>query len=45
MQETVVSKGKSEKMRLKEAHESLSSNSREPVHEDRRLQIEELDEW
>ncbi|PPS13654.1 hypothetical protein GOBAR_AA06925 [Gossypium barbadense] len=32
-------------MSLKEAHESFSSNSRGPVHEDRRLQIEELDEW
>ncbi|PPR84518.1 hypothetical protein GOBAR_AA36193 [Gossypium barbadense] len=32
-------------MSLKEAHESFSSNSRRPVHEDRRLQIEELDEW
>ncbi|PPS10618.1 hypothetical protein GOBAR_AA10028 [Gossypium barbadense] len=45
MQETVVSKGKSEKMSLKKAHESLSSNNREPILEDRRLQIEELDEW
>ncbi|PPS16758.1 hypothetical protein GOBAR_AA03828 [Gossypium barbadense] len=34
-----------QKMSLKEAHESLSSNSREPIHEDQRLQIEELDEW
>ncbi|PPS09677.1 hypothetical protein GOBAR_AA10967 [Gossypium barbadense] len=34
-----------QKMSLKEAHESFSSNSREPVHEDWRLQIEELDEW
>ncbi|KAK5771250.1 hypothetical protein PVK06_047440 [Gossypium arboreum] len=34
-----------QKMSLKEAHESFSSNSRGPVHEDRRLQIEELDEW
>ncbi|PPS20404.1 hypothetical protein GOBAR_AA00183 [Gossypium barbadense] len=33
------------KMSLKEAHESFSSTSRGPVHEDRRLQIEELDEW
>ncbi|PPR97247.1 hypothetical protein GOBAR_AA23422 [Gossypium barbadense] len=32
-------------MSLKEAHESFSSNSRGPVHEDRRLQIEEVDEW
>ncbi|PPR96152.1 hypothetical protein GOBAR_AA24526 [Gossypium barbadense] len=32
-------------MSLKEAQESFSSNSRGPVHEDRRLQIEELDEW
>ncbi|PPS19567.1 hypothetical protein GOBAR_AA01020 [Gossypium barbadense] len=34
-----------QKMSLKEAHESFSSNSRGPVHEDRRLQIKELDEW
>ncbi|KAK5825388.1 hypothetical protein PVK06_020216 [Gossypium arboreum] len=34
-----------QKMNLKEAHESFSSNSRGPVHEDRRLQTEELDEW
>ncbi|PPS12188.1 hypothetical protein GOBAR_AA08452 [Gossypium barbadense] len=33
------------KMSLKEAHESFSSNSRGPVHEVRRLEIEELDEW
>ena len=32
-------------MSLKEAHESFSSSSREPFHGDRRLQIEELDEW
>ncbi|PPS19966.1 hypothetical protein GOBAR_AA00599 [Gossypium barbadense] len=32
-------------MSLKEAHESFLSNSRGPVHEDQRLQIEELDEW
>ncbi|PPS11300.1 hypothetical protein GOBAR_AA09341 [Gossypium barbadense] len=30
---------------LKEVHEPFSSNSRGPIHEDRRLQIEELDEW
>ncbi|PPS05566.1 hypothetical protein GOBAR_AA15081 [Gossypium barbadense] len=34
-----------QEMILKEAHESLSSNSRGPTHEERRLQIEELDEW
>ncbi|PPR95363.1 hypothetical protein GOBAR_AA25309 [Gossypium barbadense] len=34
-----------QKMSLKEAHELFSSNSREPVHEDQRLQIRELDEW
>ncbi|PPR94398.1 hypothetical protein GOBAR_AA26271 [Gossypium barbadense] len=34
-----------QKMSLKEAHESFSSNIRGPIHEDRRLQIEELDEW
>ncbi|PPR85091.1 hypothetical protein GOBAR_AA35600 [Gossypium barbadense] len=32
-------------MSLKEAHESFSSNSRGPTHEERRLQIDELDEW
>ncbi|PPS12715.1 hypothetical protein GOBAR_AA07926 [Gossypium barbadense] len=32
-------------MSLKEAHESFLSTSRGPVHEDRRLQIEEIDEW
>ncbi|PPS00319.1 hypothetical protein GOBAR_AA20350 [Gossypium barbadense] len=32
-------------MSLKEVHESFSSSSRGPIHEDRRLQIEELDEW
>ncbi|PPS16931.1 hypothetical protein GOBAR_AA03644 [Gossypium barbadense] len=32
-------------MSLKEVHEPFSSNSRGPIHEDRRLQIEELDEW
>ncbi|PPS06204.1 hypothetical protein GOBAR_AA14442 [Gossypium barbadense] len=32
-------------MSLKEAHESFSSNSRGLTHEERRLQIEELDEW
>ncbi|PPS17275.1 hypothetical protein GOBAR_AA03305 [Gossypium barbadense] len=34
-----------QEMSLKEAHESFSSNNRGPDHEDRRLQIEELDEW
>ncbi|KAK5842574.1 hypothetical protein PVK06_004947 [Gossypium arboreum] len=34
-----------QKMSLKEAHESFSSTSRGLVHEDRILQIEELDEW
>ncbi|PPS19628.1 hypothetical protein GOBAR_AA00948 [Gossypium barbadense] len=32
-------------MSLKVAHESFARNSRGPIHEDRRLQIEELDEW
>ncbi|PPS08698.1 hypothetical protein GOBAR_AA11946 [Gossypium barbadense] len=36
---------KLKEMSLKEAHESFSSISRGPIHEDRRLQIEELDEW
>ncbi|PPR86287.1 hypothetical protein GOBAR_AA34404 [Gossypium barbadense] len=34
-----------QKMSLKEAHKSFPGNSRGPVHEDRRLQIEELDGW
>ncbi|PPS16918.1 hypothetical protein GOBAR_AA03671 [Gossypium barbadense] len=33
------------KMSLKEVQEPFSSSSRGPIHEDRRLQIEELDEW
>ncbi|PPS01764.1 hypothetical protein GOBAR_AA18899 [Gossypium barbadense] len=32
-------------MSLKEVHEPFSSNSRGLIHEDQRLQIEELDEW
>ncbi|PPR80831.1 hypothetical protein GOBAR_AA39883 [Gossypium barbadense] len=32
-------------MSLKEVHESFPSSSRGPIHEDRRLQIKELDEW
>ncbi|PPS05990.1 hypothetical protein GOBAR_AA14655 [Gossypium barbadense] len=32
-------------MSLKEVHEPFSSNSRGPIHEERRLQIEVLDEW
>ncbi|PPS04252.1 hypothetical protein GOBAR_AA16409 [Gossypium barbadense] len=32
-------------MSLKEVHEPFSSNSRGLIHEERRLQIEELDEW
>ncbi|KAK5811590.1 hypothetical protein PVK06_026938 [Gossypium arboreum] len=34
-----------QEMSLKEAHESFSSNNRGPTHEERRLQIDELDEW
>ncbi|PPS08954.1 hypothetical protein GOBAR_AA11689 [Gossypium barbadense] len=30
---------------LKEVHEPLSNNSRGSIHEERRLQVEELDEW
>ncbi|PPR91340.1 hypothetical protein GOBAR_AA29343 [Gossypium barbadense] len=44
-QETVVSRGQGKEMSLKEVHEPFSSSSRGPIHEDRRLQIEELDEW
>ncbi|PPS03298.1 hypothetical protein GOBAR_AA17371 [Gossypium barbadense] len=32
-------------MSLNEVHERFSSNSRGPIHEDRRLLIEELDQW
>ncbi|PPS08781.1 hypothetical protein GOBAR_AA11858 [Gossypium barbadense] len=32
-------------MSLKEVHEPFSNNNRGPIQEDRRLQIEELDEW
>ncbi|PPS06708.1 hypothetical protein GOBAR_AA13938 [Gossypium barbadense] len=35
----------SHEMSLKETHDLFSSNSRGPTHEERRLQIEELDEW
>ncbi|PPS11016.1 hypothetical protein GOBAR_AA09625 [Gossypium barbadense] len=45
MQETVVSKGKSEKLSFKEVHEPCSRNDRAHIHEEQRLQIEELDEW
>ncbi|PPS16141.1 hypothetical protein GOBAR_AA04427 [Gossypium barbadense] len=45
MQETVVSKGKSKKLSFKEVHESCSRNDRGYIHEERRLRIEELDEW
>ncbi|PPS16984.1 hypothetical protein GOBAR_AA03595 [Gossypium barbadense] len=34
-----------QEMSLKEVHEPFSSNSRGTIHVDRRLQIEELDEW
>ncbi|PPS09239.1 hypothetical protein GOBAR_AA11403 [Gossypium barbadense] len=34
-----------QEMSLKEVHEPFLSNSRGPIHEDRRLQIKELDEW
>ncbi|PPS20243.1 hypothetical protein GOBAR_AA00369 [Gossypium barbadense] len=34
-----------QKISLKEVHEPLSNNSRGSIHEERRLQIEELDEW
>ncbi|PPR94267.1 hypothetical protein GOBAR_AA26403 [Gossypium barbadense] len=36
---------KLKEMSLKEVHEPFSSNGRGPIHEERRLQIEELDEW
>ncbi|PPS03659.1 hypothetical protein GOBAR_AA17002 [Gossypium barbadense] len=34
-----------QKISLKEVHEPFSSSSKGPIHEDRRLQIEKLDEW
>ncbi|KAG8496918.1 hypothetical protein CXB51_008149 [Gossypium anomalum] len=36
---------KLKEMSLKDVHEQCSSNNRGPIHEERRLQIEELDEW
>ncbi|PPS00291.1 hypothetical protein GOBAR_AA20372 [Gossypium barbadense] len=52
-QETEISKGNGEvdhneqklEMSLKEVHEPFLSNSRGPIHDERKLQIEELDEW
>ncbi|PPS03505.1 hypothetical protein GOBAR_AA17157 [Gossypium barbadense] len=49
----VVSKGKGEvvhsgqksETRSKSIHEPCSSNNKEPIYEEQRLQIEELDEW
>ncbi|PPR93092.1 hypothetical protein GOBAR_AA27579 [Gossypium barbadense] len=51
--EIEISKGKDKvsqndrnlEISLKEVHELFSSNSRGPIHEEQRLQIEELDEW
>ncbi|KAG8485620.1 hypothetical protein CXB51_018935 [Gossypium anomalum] len=34
-----------QKLSLKEVHEPCFNNNRGPIHEERRLQIEELDEW
>ncbi|PPR95772.1 hypothetical protein GOBAR_AA24895 [Gossypium barbadense] len=45
MQGIVVSKSKSEKLSFKEVHEPCSKNDRGHIHEERRLRIEELDEW
>ncbi|PPS08962.1 hypothetical protein GOBAR_AA11686 [Gossypium barbadense] len=44
-QATVVSRYQNEEMSLKEAQEPFSSNCGGPIHENRRLQVEELDEW
>ncbi|PPR93574.1 hypothetical protein GOBAR_AA27093 [Gossypium barbadense] len=44
-QEAVVSRDQGDEMSLKEVHEPFPNNRREPIHEDQRLQIEELDEW
>ncbi|PPS18481.1 hypothetical protein GOBAR_AA02091 [Gossypium barbadense] len=52
-QETVVSKGKGEvdhkdqkpETHLMNLHEPCSSNIKGPIYEERRLQIDELDEW
>ncbi|PPR97838.1 hypothetical protein GOBAR_AA22829 [Gossypium barbadense] len=43
--ESFASVAEAKEMSLKEVHEPFSSNSRGLIHEDRRLQIEELDEW
>ncbi|PPS19943.1 hypothetical protein GOBAR_AA00631 [Gossypium barbadense] len=45
MQETVVSKGESEKLSFKEVHDPCSRNDRGHIYEEQRLWIEELDEW
>ncbi|PPS08205.1 hypothetical protein GOBAR_AA12438 [Gossypium barbadense] len=47
-QETEINKGKCEvdhNKQKSEVHEPFSRNSRGPIHEERRLRIEELDEW
>ncbi|PPR98292.1 hypothetical protein GOBAR_AA22376 [Gossypium barbadense] len=52
-QEIVVSKGKGEvdhseqkpEIRSKSTHEPYSSNNKESIYKERRVQIEELDEW
>ncbi|PPS01544.1 hypothetical protein GOBAR_AA19117 [Gossypium barbadense] len=45
MQENVVSKGESEKLCFKEVHKPCFRNDRGHIHEEKRLRIEELDEW
>ncbi|PPS17730.1 hypothetical protein GOBAR_AA02829 [Gossypium barbadense] len=44
-QETVVNKERDEKLSFKEVYEPCSRNNREHINEERRLRIEELDEW
>ncbi|PPR84565.1 hypothetical protein GOBAR_AA36147 [Gossypium barbadense] len=43
--ETVVSKGKNEETITKNTYELCSNNNKGPIYEERRLQIEELNEW
>ncbi|PPR82728.1 hypothetical protein GOBAR_AA37986 [Gossypium barbadense] len=41
----MASRDQDEEISLKEAHKPFSSNSRGPIHEDQRLQVEEQDAW
>ncbi|PPS19368.1 hypothetical protein GOBAR_AA01216 [Gossypium barbadense] len=43
--ESVVIEGKNEEISSKDTHEPCSIHNKESTHEERRLRIEELDEW